>query len=617
MVKLVRMTTENNNKFNTNIDSDIVVGEKAQLAVKNLTFESLFKVLSVGANENTVSFNFNSTQFALTRTGNLQDKSYDSSNYPDFFTDMSGACNDCCFVNLDPANANAEPFANYMQFSVVNKDDKRILSQRNTPMLHPLLKTRAFNLFYDPAQPVSGYEPSKIFFNAKPALYDTFGSIESPADTTPGVWVRNLAPSPPVGANDPLLYGLVTRESGTSGSVLNRFITPNDGVEWSKGSAVWWCRIHELTGVAGNKDEHGFAIGLSYTKISVNATEIPSAARDFEVRCHDSNHNIFYIDPTTSNTLIDGGVGTNDVGAGNEANHDIMMIRKDGNNIRAYYITSVAGGTRTKLFDYVIPVADREKQLYPYLYVCGSLEQAKMGQPSITLDPFAIDKLDGSADAYKSALTPQAGDLYGYDFDGAIPDYELDSGYNRSSAAMQTVLPSIDQEYYQTGGKAGQVTQITINKEILRFMGFEDPKYRGSGNFTFTPEWNRGTNAGTVGFALNPNGLFQISNSDNYVVVIDSLPVLSYDCSLTQGALVNNTTVAKTGRRLNILATIPINDNGGIVQFDANEAIYIDLDNSFKQNISNLRLRVLDKNLQEVQTVGMSVLTLLLKDGDK
>ena len=49
MVKLVRMTTENNNKFNTNIDSDIVVGEKAQLAVKNLTFESLFKVLSGGA----------------------------------------------------------------------------------------------------------------------------------------------------------------------------------------------------------------------------------------------------------------------------------------------------------------------------------------------------------------------------------------------------------------------------------------------------------------------------------------------------------------------------------------------------------------------------------------
>ena len=79
---------------------------------------------------------------------------------------------------------------------------------------------------------------------------------------------------------------------------------------------------------------------------------------------------------------------------------------------------------------------------------------------------------------------------------------------------------------------------------------------------------------------------------------IFSLPVLSYDGSFTQGLLANNTTVAKTGRRYNILATIPVNDNSGFVQFDSNEVVYIDLDNSFKQNISNLRLRVLDKSLR-------------------
>ena len=119
-------------------------------------------------------------------------------------------------------------------------------------------------------------------------------------------------------------------------------------------------------------------------------------------------------------------------------------------------------------------------------------------------------------------------------------------------------------------------------------------------------------------FMFIPTSDFQVTTSDNYVVVLDSQPVLSYDGSLTQGREINNPVAAKTGKRMNIIATIPDNDNeSGLVEFNAREIVYIDLDNSFKQNISNLRLRVLTKQLQPLNTSGISVMTLLLKDTKK
>ena len=66
---------------------------------------------------------------------------------------------------------------------------------------------------------------------------------------------------------------------------------------------------------------------------------------------------------------------------------------------------------------------------------------------------------------------------------------------------------------------------------------------------------------------------------------------------------------------MNILATIPVNDNAnGVVEFQANELVYIDLDNKFATELKNLRLRILDKNLNEIKTVGTAILTLLIKD---
>ena len=112
------------------------------------------------------------------------------------------------------------------------------------------------------------------------------------------------------------------------------------------------------------------------------------------------------------------------------------------------------------------------------------------------------------------------------------------------------------------------------------------------------------------GFTLTPVNVFQATTSDNYVVVIDSNKVISYDCSQTNVA--NDDVV---GKRMNIIATIPVSDSTGVVEFQSNEVLYIDMDNKAPTAIRNLKLRVLDKSLQEITTNGMSVMTILIKDG--
>ncbi len=261
-----------------------------------------------------------------------------------------------------------------------------------------------------------------------------------------------------------------------------------------------------------------------------------------------------------------------------------------------------------------IPEADKNKPLYPYAYFCGAFEHASMSQPSMTLDPFSIDRIQPNA--YQAFMTPDAGDTDGYEGADGDPVFADEDGYERASAAMQTKLPELDEDYW--GGLPAsspiQLVKLTIAKDILRFLGFSGPEYTGSGNHTFNPPFNSQQFSGTFGFEIIPNNEFQIANSDNYVVVLDSDPLLSYDASKSQGLLLNDITASKIGKRLNILATIPVNDNNGFVEYEANELVYIDMGNEFPKNISNLRLRVLNKSLGEVDTIGDSVMTLLFKD---
>jgi len=282
----------------------------------------------------------------------------------------------------------------------------------------------------------------------------------------------------------------------------------------------------------------------------------------------------------------------------------------------------VDNGRKHQLFRYVDD--DRNVPLYPYMYVCGNEGPAGGGSVinwiGLTVDPIAIQDLEVDTNDYADDATPYLAYLapeYGNVWGSADQPGGGRAGMSYSVADMVAKLPQLDEDLYDLILAGNLSTVLSISTDILRFMGFSGPEYNRRGYFHFTPRFNNAYN-NQFGFEIMPDNEFYITNSDNYVVVLDSHPVVSYDCSMVEGKLKTDEFAAKTGKRMNIIATIPDNDNtNGVVEFDASNLVFIDLDNNYKQNISNIRARVLNKDLNKINTVGTSVMTLLVKDTKK
>ena len=61
--------------------------------------------------------------------------------------------------------------------------------------------------------------------------------------------------------------------------------------------------------------------------------------------------------------------------------------------------------------------------------------------------------------------------------------------------------------------------------------------------------------------------------------------------------------------------TIPVNDNAtGLVEFETNTPIFIDINNASRLNQKSLNFKILDLNFKEIKTNdNTSVITLLIK----
>ena len=107
--------------------------------------------------------------------------------------------------------------------------------------------------------------------------------------------------------------------------------------------------------------------------------------------------------------------------------------------------------------------------------------------------------------------------------------------------------------------------------------------------------------------------------SDNFMVVSDTLKLDSFDASDFQyGKFAPNSRVSgdMAGRRQNILMTIPVNDNeNGVVEYQTNTPIFININNAVAQNLKNLNFRVLNKDFQELNLNSENaIMTILIED---
>ena len=110
------------------------------------------------------------------------------------------------------------------------------------------------------------------------------------------------------------------------------------------------------------------------------------------------------------------------------------------------------------------------------------------------------------------------------------------------------------------------------------------------------------------------NNLFaNISSADNYIVEMLNIKLDSYD-SFTRDNV--------GGGRKNILAPIPISEQiidaqTGLVQYQPPEMLFISLNNEFKFDIRQLRMRIVDTQYAEVNNAGFSSLNIVIRDSPK
>lgn len=690
MVKLLRLTSEDNCNFNVNMDSDLIVGENAQIAVKNLTFQDNFETLTTNRSQLAVTYESQRGP----SVSELPTKTYTLSTVGEFFTDMDVGMNKTLKVvlNSQGPTAAAQGFCGQYQ---IDRGDFRSIKFRLSPVICPVVT----HFLQTP-------DPNDFSINKN---LMTINQTAAGTDTLYVAYDETVPVNDLEAVDMCLIYQVL---GGAATNLRTNFISPrNPSVRWCQGSALLSCRIQDLQTNGGAADTNGFEIGLTTTpSFGFRGETILDSKVMFSIRVQRPTDDYKFIvpDATTFEPVSPLAYSTAtgiapSTPSTNPAENDVLIISREMNHVtnklrivgRIYRNGLVA----REIFQYIIPDGKEEVSLFPYICMFGSGTDAVAGQLSAAFDPWKIEEYRD--DAYFSLLHPEFGNKFcgvscfdtvgltipgggyinlttGNDWTqnpgGAIERFDtLDLGfvatYRRTQVgtalvqwweavgatnwnlyntkpvvgqapdntativpatgvitigastftptALPTVapaipdigesgLPALDERWYsgQLGLTANSNADIPVN--ILEFMGFDETG--GDGGIRGIP-FIINTTSVPYGYNLVPEGVFQTSISDNYVVVIDSQKVVSYDCSET-----NESNSDVVGRRANILATIPANNNDGLLEFSENEVQYIDMDNQGSKSITNLRLRVLDKSLQSINTTGMSVMTLLIKD---
>ena len=198
----------------------------------------------------------------------------------------------------------------------------------------------------------------------------------------------------------------------------------------------------------------------------------------------------------------------------------------------------------------------------------------------------------------------------------------LDNGYrdilDGDAGTLKDVVTNIDDNTEPDRWEENYKTTIIMNNSIWNGIGF---KQVGTNPNFFTGLF------GSIGPNEDPqnNSIIEGESiptyllSDNFMVVSDTLKLDSFDASDFQyGKFSPNSRVKgdMAGRRQNILMTIPVNDNDtGVVEFQTNTPIFIDINNALAQNLKNLNFRILDKDFQPLNLQSENaIMTILIED---
>lgn len=607
MVKLLRLTSNKDDDFdnaqeglvfNVNMEDDLIVSPDAQIALKNLTFESDFRVLSIDQSNGLVSIKYQNTRGSNSMF--LSTATYSKTTYLDFFEDLRITLNRCIRTLLegDPADDPAVGF--YGQYYIDPDAQQKEIQFLLTPALNPVIVRTLL------APTANGWAPTSNLMTI---------ARDSDGDDTVIISYDITIPAASLKPYDMCTLSAHTTHILTPVNTRDNYITSsNPNTRWCQGNAVWSIRIEALGDNGGAADTNGFEIGLaSGVPFGREGSPILDANVKFAVRCRRATDDIQHIKPNADFTTNSSYVTNTGVAPTNPA----PITRNDSDTIviSCYQRGNLIGKKSVKaelfkdnvavdtLFEYDLPSGVEETSLYPYLCFFDLGSRVSVHSPVCTFDPFDIQNYQD--DAYERILQPaRSNDFCGT---GVFDESVVDLG-----AIGREGIPDLDNDWYISKGLT-QNSFVLMYNDIWNFLGFSNVQLSGVGTNTSSINFIINTTPYPYGFELVPTGVFLLTQSDNFVVILDSQKLISYECS-KPGTDAQTRSIDVVGKRANILATIPVHNNDGLVEFQANEVLYIDFDNKGDTAIRNLKLRVLDKSLQPIDVLGLSVMTLLIKD---
>ena len=191
------------------------------------------------------------------------------------------------------------------------------------------------------------------------------------------------------------------------------------------------------------------------------------------------------------------------------------------------------------------------------------------------------------------------------------------------SATIAAATPNL---YYEADGANTRwsndlTASIVIPTNLLTPLGFTDLVSNSDGSTSFRKIITADTNSATLPaweFHIEADELPEFYASDNFLIESMTLPLDSYDASRVDYSsnVDYNKETEKRGRRKNILQTIPVNDNTtGLVEYQTNTPIFIDINNKESMNVKNLDFRILRKDFTPIdQSSEEAIMTVLISE---
>ncbi len=342
--------------------------------------------------------------------------------------------------------------------------------------------------------------------------------------------------------------------------------------EFGKGVAVWRVRVRRHTDNAGASNTNGFEFGLT----NAEPAELVSGANPINLTDAQKLYN-FKAQKVADNYRVNKGDGVFDVDSGIPPNiagdadpdNDIIEFRKDDKFIRCLLYRSNQANPDVLFQDDLTlrfptgagdPLRTGINQpLYPYLIMHANDTNCRLdgSYSRCFFDPFR-----SNVDAVSSE------------------EEEL------SSLASGTL-----------GARPAQARPSRQTDSQLRFNSLELAQYMGFDTSTLNNEDTDRRN-----YVKHSKNNFTASQTyDNLVVELMNLQLESFD-GLSNG-------------RRNILATIPtIQNENGVIVNEANNLIFVDLDNANPISLRNIKARLLYGDLTEPVTTGLTALSLIVKN---